>query len=286
MDAQANERSRGGGVQPVQAPGGADPGLIEERQRSGGDRCGDHTAESVQLLRAAPHPGAHGARSDRGVEQLGQGGGGTVLGQELAVHQIHPDGSQPRPVLHRGRNPLRGHGPGPRPGDALADDQPVLGDLHTNPLGQVEDLTPLNPDHLGVDQVRPTTGARTLRPVFHLVVRVGDLGQRDAFLPLRTARTAPGPAPQGLRARLTRPSEDGGFEEFFEFWASRASRSAIRTRASANSARACVKSARVAASSLSNPTTNGASFSYAGDGPATDTTPMITKPGTKISPPR
>ncbi len=93
----------------------------------------------------------------------------------------------------------------------------------------------------------------------HLPVRPGHLHQRRAPVPVLPA----GPAPvffrndRGLGGGLPSPSLDGGLEEFCEVCFSRASSSAIRSRARASSARASASSPR-------SDTTSAASTSYEG----------------------
>lgn len=68
----------------------------------------------------------------------------------------------------------------------------------------------------------------------------------------------PGPRPEGLRSDfgLTKPSEEGGFEEFFEFMPTCLRNSAFSARSSAISTRAADSSARVWASSPRNSRTS------------------------------
>ncbi|MCX5215902.1 hypothetical protein OG689_42945 [Kitasatospora sp. NBC_00240] len=198
--------------------------------------------------------------------------------QELPVLQIHTCGSQTRPILQGCRHPLRRQRAGRSAARTLAGHQPVLGHLQADPLGQIEDLTPLDPDLLRAGQVRPTAGTRPLRTVLDLAVRVGDLPQRDSGLPLRTARTAPGLSSQRLRRGLRQPVQGRRLRGDFEFCPSRASRSACRAFSCAFWDSSSMIRARAAASSTRNSTTNGASSSYDGDWAEADT--ALTMPDT------
>ena len=85
----------------------------------------------------------------------------------------------------------------------------------------------------------------------HLPVRPGHLRQRRALMPVLPARLAAAFLPQRPRrgGGLPSPSLDGGLEEFRGVCFSRASSSAIRSRACASSARACASAACDSASS-------------------------------------
>jgi hypothetical protein len=93
----------------------------------------------------------------------------------------------------------------------------VLDDFQADSLGQIEDLTPLDLDLLGVGQVSPAHLAGPLGPVLDGVVRVLDLPQRDAGLTLRAARTPSDLPRRDFGAGFANPSVDGGFDEFLEF---------------------------------------------------------------------
>ena len=77
---------------------------------------------------------------------------------------------------------------------------------------------------------------------------------------------------RGLGAGLASPSLDGGLEEFRGFCFSRASSSAIRSRARASSARACFSAPAASASSGRSDATSAASTSYC-DGCSSPGTP-------------
>lgn len=135
----------------------------------------------------------------------------------------------------------------------------MLGDLQADTFGQVEDLAPLDADHDGLSQVCAAAGARALGPVLNLMVGAGDLPQRGALLAFRAPRPRPDFPRRDFGAGFARPSDDGGLDEFAEFWPSRAVRSVTWPSSTAIRSRAAASSARVCASLLRNSTTNGAS---------------------------
>ena len=171
----------------------------------------------------------------RDAEQLGQRLRGALLGQELPDVQVHDDRGDPRPVLHRRLRALRGGALGPVPAAAFPLDQLMLGHL-TVTSRQVEDLAALHPGDRPSRQARPAPAAAG-RLMAHLPVRPGHLRQRRALMPVLPARLAAALLPQRPRlgGGLPSPSLDGGLEEFRGVCLSRASSSAIRSRACASS---------------------------------------------------
>jgi hypothetical protein len=125
------------------------------------------------------------------------------------VHEIDAGGGQAGTVLHRRVHPFGGDGSGCAAAGAPACDHLVLDDHQADVLGQIEDLTALDPDLLGIGQVRPAAVAGPLGAVLDGVVRMLDLPQRDAGLALRAARTPTGFAAQGLGGGLRQPVRGG-----------------------------------------------------------------------------
>lgn len=102
-------RDVGAGIASARAPGAWGSGTIGGRpgqgQCRGGHLLGGRAAEGGQGPGTPADPARHGGHRDRSAEQTGQRMRGAVLGQELSVHRIHPDGGQPGPVLQPGRRP-------------------------------------------------------------------------------------------------------------------------------------------------------------------------------------
>jgi hypothetical protein len=132
-------------------------------------------------------------------------------------------------------------------------------DLHQR---QVEDLAALHPGNRPPRQASPAAAAAG-RLMAHLPVWPGHLCQRAALMP----SCPPGVRPlffgsdRGLGGGLSSPSLDGGLDEFRGVCLSRASSSAICSRASASSRSARASAACDSASSPRSAATSAASTS-------------------------
>ena len=138
----------------------------------------------------------------------------------------------------------------------------MLGHLDRD-FRQVEDLAALHPGDRPARQASPATAAAGgLMP--QLPVRPGHLRQRTALMPVLPARLAAGLFPQRSRGGgLPSPSLDGGLDELRGVCLSRASSSAIRSRACASSSTARASAACDPASSARSEATSAASTSSA-----------------------
>jgi hypothetical protein len=191
------------------------------------------------------------------------GGQVSCLGQKLPSVQVHDDRRDPRPVLHRPVRARRRGGPGPLPAPAFPLDQLMLGHRDRG-FGQVEDLAALHPGDRPPGQARPAPSAAA-RLVSQLPVRPGHLGSVLPSCP----SWPPGLRPVFFRSDcgrgggLSSPSLDGGLDEFRGLCLSRASSSAIRSRACARFSCARASAARDSASSPRSAATSAATTSSA-----------------------
>jgi len=170
-DHRGQRRRRG--MQPVQLPRHAEPGLVEVRDVGTGDLCFHCRAEPVKVTCGAGGGRRDGAVRDRGAQQLADRFRGAVLGQVLAHVQVHHDGSDPRPVLHGCTHRVRGVGRGGDPAHAPPRKELVLGDADLD-RRQVEHLPAGHPDLAGVGKASPAPPAAHWVVADHLV-RVGHL---------------------------------------------------------------------------------------------------------------
>ena len=253
-----------GAMHPVQPAVHAEPGLVEPGHLAGGDLLAGVLQEPAQPPGGAGGDARHRPGRQRDAEQLGQRLRGALFGQELPGVQVDDDRGDPRPVLHRPLRALRGRGLGAVPAAAFPLDQLMLGHRDRG-FGQVEDLAALHPGDRPARQARPAAAAAA-RLMAHLPVRPGHLRQRRARMPVLPARLAAGPLPQRPRrgGGLPSPSLDGGLDEFRGVCLSRASSSAIRSRACASSPRVSPSAASASASSWRSDATSAASTSYGG----------------------
>ena len=191
------------GVDPGEAARDPEPGLVEVRDRGSGQRAADRLERRRDGAGDLPGHGGDRARRGGEAEQVRHRLAGPVPGQELPVPEVSGDRRGPRPVLDRGRYPVRRIRPGHRAAAAPHGRSSVLGDLGPH-LGDLRDLPP---DHALLRRAgqagRAAGTARRLVPD-HPVGTVAELHRR-ARLPLRPARLPPGLRPQRLRRRLRQP---------------------------------------------------------------------------------
>ena len=243
-------------MQPGQPAVGAHAGLVEAGHRCGGDPVSDDGQHPVDDPEGgAFDPARHRRRGHREPEQVPQRVRGTADGQELPVQQVHADPGQPRPVGHGCGGLCWCGAAGAVPATTGHRHELMLGD-HDYRIRDVEHL-PTGHRHLDGTGQAVAAPAADLRYVPDDHVRVGDLFQGGPGLPRRASRSTSGLLAQDWGAGLTRPSDDGGLDEFLDDIPRRASGSAIR-------ARAC-------SSRAANSTFSASSCSYDGCGESADT---------------
>jgi hypothetical protein len=225
-------------MDPSQPPRDPEPGLVEVRHRHRDQRRPDGIQAAAQRAGDPLDHAGDRARGDRDAEQLAHRLAGAMPGQELPMPQVRARRRDPRPVLHwRGHPRRRGPG-GHGAARAAAHHQPVLGDQGADVAGQIYHLAARGPGHRGAGQASAAARAPARLVPDDLIRMTGHL-QRGPRLALRR----PGFRPPFFRsdrgAGLTSPSDDGGLEEFREFWPTGARRSAT----SAVSAATCARSA-------------------------------------------
>jgi len=94
-----------GAVHPVQRARHAQPGLVESDHLRGGEPATYDGEELLQPARGAGGEGSDGAGRQRGAEQLSEGPGGALFGQELPDVEVDHDRGDACSVLDRGVYP-------------------------------------------------------------------------------------------------------------------------------------------------------------------------------------
>ena len=183
-------------MQPLRPARDPEPGLVEMLHPAATHQ---QLAQPVRearpaLSRLARHPRQRG-RADPHLEQIPQHLGQTLLGQEMGIRQVHRDGRDPWPVLHRSGHSLRK--PGPRQaaaGRAAAGMRLMLGHFRGRRGRQIEHLAAERlPLLVAVRQRRPAVGAMGGQMDLDPVRRVG-LAQCGALVPGLPPRALPGAA--------------------------------------------------------------------------------------------
>jgi len=187
-------------VQPGQAALAAQTGLVEVRDGGGGDLGAHLGQERDEIVGRAGGGRGHRGRRHRCAEQVREGVGGPLAGQELPHEQVHHDRLGPRPVLHRRVHPARRSSASDGPASTAPRDDLVLDHMHLD-RRDVEHLRPLGAHHGRTGQVGPAPAALG-RFVAHHDVGVRHLMQRGSLVAHLPTGPASGRLAQRLRGRL------------------------------------------------------------------------------------
>ena len=201
---QQREQRSSRAVQPMQPALDSQPDLVEVDQRCL-TQCLAHQvgepARHGEVRGSAFGRGPDRAFTDSHPEQVADGLGGALFGQELSDVQVGDRGQHPRAVLDRGVHPIRGTPGRADTATALPGDELMFGHPDRD-RWQVEHLTVFGPHLNASARVEPAAGTpRWFVP--NDLIRAGDLPQRATPMPVLPTWAAPRLAAQRLRRRLT-----------------------------------------------------------------------------------